>query len=75
MSKYVRKSKKVFAVADTGANACFAPVTMAKKLGMKMFNTFQSSLSLFTADRRKLDIKGYIPVITAARDGEHFGVT
>ena len=70
LSKYARKFKKVKAIPDTGANACFAPLKMVRKLGIKMCDTFLSNTSLFTADRRKLDIKGYVPVVFTTLDSE-----
>ena len=45
----------VEAVADTGAALCCTPVEEASKMGVKA-QMFQSSLCLYAADRRKLNI-------------------
>ena len=46
----------------TGAARCCAPTASLKAFRIKESDLFQSSLNLFAADRRKLVIKGCIPV-------------
>ena len=50
-------------IADTGADVCCTSPDVAMKMGLKLSETFQSSLQLFAADGRKLSVKGCIPVI------------
>ena len=50
-------------IADTGADVCCTSPEVAMKMGLKLSETFQSSLQLFAADGRKLSVKGCIPVI------------
>ena len=45
---------------------------MAMKMGMKLSDTFQSSLQLFAADGRKLSVKGCIPVIINIGIGDKY---
>ena len=65
LSATVEDFKSIEAVADTGtgATSCLAPWWMAGKLGITLNDTFKPSKSLFAADGRKLNIKGFVPVI------------
>ena len=62
--------QNVYAVADTGATDCCAPWWMAGKLGVTLSNTFESSSSMFAADGRKLNIKGFLPIVFSAHDSD-----
>ena len=59
-------------VGDTGAALCCAPAKEIEEFGIKEEDLLQSSLNLFTADRRKLIITGCIPVniSTTSEDGK-----
>ena len=60
----IRKGHR--AVADTGAAICCAPVQEIKELGLKQSDVMRSTLRLYAADGRRLEIEGCIPVqITA----------
>ena len=58
-------------VGDTGAAICCAPPSEIDRLGLKIEDLLQSDLNLLTADRRKLEILGCVPVdiATTAEDG------
>ena len=62
------------AVADTGAEVCCAPSSIVTKMGLKMSDTFRTKVCLYAADKRKLHIKGCLPVIISTRkpDGMRF---
>ena len=49
-------------IADTGADVCCTSPEEIKNYGLEMSETFQSSLQLFAADGRKLNVRGCIPV-------------
>ena len=55
------------AVADTGAEVCCAPSSIVAKMGLKMSDTFRTKVCLYAADKRKLHIKGCLPVIISTR--------
>ena len=50
------------AVGDTGASICCTATADIAKLGLSEDRIFQSDLKLFAADKRRLPIRGYIPV-------------
>ena len=62
------KVSNVPAVADTGAAVCCAPSSTAIQMGLRISDTFRTKISLYAADRRRLIIKGYLPVIITARN-------
>ena len=66
MNKYNHK-----AVGDTGAAVCCSPSDKIEKMGIKNFELLRSNLNLFSADKRKLNIRGCVPVkiITRRTDG------
>ena len=55
------------AVTDTGASLCCCPANDIRKYGLKEEDLIESDVSLYAADRRKLKIKGHIPVNIIAR--------
>ena len=55
------------AVADTGASLNCSPTIDISKYGLTEDRLLKSHLNLFVGDKRKLNIKGYIPVKFTAR--------
>ena len=60
----VRRSHE--AVADTGAAICCAPVEEIKNLGLNRADIMKSTLKLYAADGRRLEIEGCIPIQISA---------
>ena len=55
--------QKTKAIANTRAAICCTPPKEARNLRVNLGDTFKSSLKLFAADGKKLQIKGCIPVL------------
>ena len=54
-------------VADTGALLCCSPVADINKYDLNRKELLESNLTLYAVNKRKLHIKGYIPVKLNAR--------